>query len=108
MSQVQFEKTRRKSILPQVRSSEASGAGGGPRTKDHLYGIHNLSIAGKHRIQQGNATYDLFLKIVRLCLKCYVPVGLENPHTSFLWMMPGLVKLLRTAATSAVDFCTVR
>ena len=79
--------------------------GGGPRDKDHIYGIPNLSDADKLRVAFGNQTMLVSVDIIRICRALKIPCCLENPSTSYAWLAPPLAQLVTQGHTSISDFC---
>ena len=67
------------------------------RTSDELMGVRGLSEANQRKVDLGNASLSFTIAIIRLCRKHGIPVGLENPRTSILWLAPPLLPLLRAS-----------
>ena len=79
--------------------------GGGPRSKEHIFGIPNLSPADSLRVALGNNTLYFACSIIRLCKKFGAPICLENPATSLVWQVPALDVLNKSSTISVSDFC---
>ena len=77
------------------------------RTHGHVMGRPGLSPADQLRVQQGNASLRFSIRVMRECLKQNIPVGLENPRTSWMWQAPAMARLLRLRGvrTVVVDQC---
>ena len=91
------------------RARRWDGRGPGPLTDDGLYlmGYPDLSPKDIDKIKVGNSLMKISAKIFRCCIQHDVPVALENPHTSRLWLAPLIKHLLHHRATSwgYTDFC---
>ena len=79
--------------------------GGGPRSKEHIYGKHDLSSADQLRVKLGNDTMYFTCRIVRTCLLLKIPCCIENPDTSMAWLAPPLAALVRKGSVSRTDYC---
>ena len=72
-------------------------------------GLHPyVQTQDQARVQLGNNLARFSAQVFRVCLQCTVPVGLENPHTSRLWLIPSFQQLIHN--NSAVkhvitDYC---
>ena len=65
------------------------GKGPGPlRDADHLWGFNWLSGKDLAKVRQGNQLLCFSLRCMRLCEKYRIPYALENPMSSFAWLMP--------------------
>eukprot|EP00959_Pyramimonas_sp_CCMP1952_P242037 5059550-Pyramimonas_sp.AAC.1 len=58
-------------------------------------GVQFLSEAHQHKVDLGNALHMFSIAVIRLRRQHNVPVGLENPRTSIMWLAPPLLPLLR-------------
>ena len=78
------------------------GRGPGPLRSDQLLrGLPNLSEADQARVKTGNILADFSALIFETCEKMGIPVCLENPSTSRLWLLP---RFKRLSAKSSVQF----
>lgn len=91
------------------RARRHDGKGPPPlRSDSQIWGLANLSTQDQARVQLGNNLARFSAQVFRVCLQCTVPVGLENPHTSRLWLIPSFQQLIHN--NSAVkhvitDYC---
>ena len=63
------------------------------RSKEDLWGLPGLRPSEQRAVEQGNAMAQFTISVIRLCIELQIPVGLENPLTSRLWLLPELVQL---------------
>ena len=77
--------------------------GGGPRSRDHIYGKPDLGSADALRVIHGNNTLKFSIKVIRTCVRCGIPAILENPASSMLWLVPAL-QLLKGKRV-LLDYC---
>ena len=63
------------------------------RSDAFLWGLPGLSPSEQRAVEQGNAMAQFTISVIRLCIELQIPVGLENPLTSRLWLLPELVQL---------------
>ena len=91
------------------RARRWDGRGPGPLRDDAagLLGLPNLSGSDQRKVELGNALMRFSAKIFRMCMSLNIPVVLENPHTSRLWLAPPIRHLLHHSQTEyfATDFC---
>ena len=91
------------------RARRNDGRGPGPLRDDHhnLMGFSDLPPHDLEKIRIGNNLMKFSAKVYRCCLRHDVPVALENPHTSRLWLAPPIRHLLQHKGTSSgyTDFC---
>lgn len=91
------------------RARKWDGRGPGPLRDDHegLMGLPNLSDKDQHKVKLGNALMRFSAKIFRICMALDIPVVLENPHTSRIWLSAPIRHLLQHPLTSYdfSDFC---
>ena len=80
--------------------------GGGPRSRQAIFGIPNLSAVDQRRVAAGNATAVASAKFLRAACKARVPRGLENPRNSLLWACPPIAAAVRAGEIRSVDFCS--
>ena len=77
--------------------------GGGPRSKDHIFGKPNLSPADAQRVAIGNNTLHFSLKVIHTSDHCAIPTVLENPASSMMWQVPALIRL--KGKPVLLDYC---
>ena len=91
------------------RARRWDGNGPGPLRDDHefLLGLPGLSHKDQLKVSQGNVLMRFTAKVFRICLKYNIPVALENPHTSRLWLTSPIKHLLYHKQTEwgFTDFC---
>lgn len=91
------------------RARRWDGRGPGPLRDDDcfLMGYHNLSVKDAERVRVGNILMAFSAKIFRICMKLKIPITLENPHTSRLWLARPIQHLLhhRLCDHGFTDFC---
>ena len=69
---------------PPLRSNDPVG----------IYGLPNLSEKDQERVRLGNRLARRAAAIIQLCIKANIPVFLENPASSRLWIFPRIPRLL--------------
>ena len=79
------------------------------RSAAHIVGVPGLQPHDISNIQLGSSTLRPSILIIKTCLSVCVPIYFENPHTSFLWYVPAMAKLLRhsSAVSHVFDFCAL-
>ena len=91
------------------RARRNDGKGPGPLRDDNdfLLGLPGLSDKDQQKVQIGNILMKFTAKIFRICLQRGIPVALENPHTSRLWLTSPIKHLLqhRHVSWGYTDFC---
>lgn len=82
-------------------------SGWGPlRSNNHILGLPNLKPNDQEKVNVGNNTASCTADLIVHGLKHNVPMVLENPATSMLWLCPSLQRCLRTHCTTFnLDFC---
>ena len=58
-----------------------------------LWCLPGLSPSEQRTVEQGNAMAQFTVSVIRLCIELQIPVGLENPLCSRLWLLPELDQL---------------
>ena len=71
-------------------------------------GLPCLSLADQQRIRLGNLTMSTTAKLIRIGRRIGIPIVLENPHSSYLWLAPPIAQLSKHATTVVVDYCRFR
>ena len=66
-------------------------------------GLNGLSLKDQERVKIGNRLARRVIHILKLCKKHGVPIIIENPLTSRLWILPPLLALI-SSCTSDVTF----
>ena len=66
------------------------------RSDKHVWGLpdHELSPKDRVALANSNAGVHVSLKIIEACRAAGVPVAMENPARSFLWIMPEVLSLM--------------
>jgi hypothetical protein len=81
---------------PSLRDGSVSG----------IWGLAGLTPEEQERFRIGNALASWAADLIHMCIKPRVPVVIENPQTSRLWLFPSLAALLSTASCDGiVHFC---
>ena len=82
------------------------GSPGGPlRSRAHPLGLPGLAPGDAAKVAVGNLLARRTAQVIRFCRKRGIPVSLENPTSSRLWIHPAVRRLLPTAVVSRADFC---
>lgn len=91
------------------RARRNDGRGPGPLRDDaqYLYGFPSLCPRDFDKVRLGNCLMRFSARVFRLCLDLQIPVILENPHTSRLWLAPPIKHLLQHGKVDAcfTDYC---
>lgn len=91
------------------RARRNDGRGPGPLRDDTtgLMGLPNLSEKDNSKVAIGNSLMKFSAQVFRLCVLLHIPVALENPHTSRLWLTPQLRHLMthKYCEWGYTDFC---
>ena len=61
---------------------------GGPRSKQHIFGVPELSPGDPMRVGFGNITFRISVRIISKCIQNHTPAFAENPNTSMLVYAP--------------------
>lgn len=91
------------------RARDIPGTGPGPlRSDSHIYGLPHLTGKDLLKVRIGNRMARFSIGILQLCDSMHVPAAMENPHTSRLWLLPGVQQLSvrKSFETSVVDYCS--
>ena len=90
-----------------ARRGPANSSWGPIRSNHFIYGLPNISFKDQQKVKVGNQTMSFSTSTIRLAIHHKVPVFLENPHSSMLWLAPPLVKLIGHPSSRAFlcDFC---
>ena len=77
------------------------------RSNQHPRGLPSLADRDQQTLDRSNAIGDRACALIRLAVARGIPVGEENPRTSFLWDQDNRQDLLAAASDNVVvDFCT--
>lgn len=91
------------------RARRNDNRGPGPLRDDdqYIYGYPWLKQHDMQKVHVGNTLMRFSARIFRYCLNNNIPVTLENPHTSRLWLAPPIRHLVNHKQTEYVhtDFC---
>lgn len=77
---------------PPLRSSDSVG----------IWGLPNLNARDRERVRLGNRLAQRAAAIIRLCVAAKIPVFLENPANSRLWIFPPISNLICHASQISV------
>ena len=84
------------------------GSSWGPiRSAKHIYGFPDLSASDRSKILVGNATMRQSAEFIHACIRAHIPVILENPVASMLWLAPPIRSQLSSNSCQiiSVDQC---
>ncbi len=91
------------------RARRWDGRGPGPLRDDHqfLMGYHDLPPHDLEKIRLGNRLMRFSAKVYRVCLRLSIPVAIENPRTSRLWLASPIKHLVshRGCHVDFHDYC---
>jgi hypothetical protein len=79
--------------------------GGGPRSSAFLMGKPGLTPADARRVDLGNRTLGVSIRLIKRAIALRIPTVLENPSTSMMWMVPKLEKVVSKGESSIIDYC---
>ena len=79
------------------------------RSAAEPYGVEGLTGTALESVLTGNDHAEFALRILKLCIDTGIWYWCENPHTSFLWWLPGFAELgaRERANRFLVDYCTL-
>ncbi len=77
------------------------------RSNEHVLGLPGLSQKDQIKVDIGNCLMKFAVLVLHISLLLEVPMTLENPRTSRLWLCPQVQKLLRRRHVQVqhVEFC---
>ena len=90
------------------RARRADGRGPGPLRDDGdgLYGLPSLAARDQAKVELGNRLLQFTAKVVRCCCSHHVPVLIENPQTSRIWLTREMKQLSASGMhLSTCSFC---
>ena len=90
------------------RARKWDGLGPGPlRDPYNLWGYEWLCDSDKRKVNQGNSLLRFTLRCMTVCEQLGIPYALENPLSSYAWMMPPMKKFCQRfqPAEAVLDFC---
>ena len=58
------------------------------RSRDEPWGFATLTANMEVEVRRGNSHAEFCVELIRLCLQLELPYWLENPDSSFLWLLP--------------------
>jgi hypothetical protein len=71
-----------------------------------IWGFHNMSSKDTERIRIGNKSALWCCRLIRHAIRFNVPIVIENPATSRLWLFPPLMRLiLKSQSDIYCDHC---
>jgi hypothetical protein len=90
-----------------ARHGPANSSWGPIRDNNFIYGLPNVSEKDKQKLRMGNATMRCTAQFIRTCIQNRVPVFLENPAHSMIWMAPEIKKCCTHMSHRSfiTDFC---
>ena len=85
--------------LPRTSFSTArkdDGLGPGPlRDSGYVQGLPYLSANDRQKVETGNRILRVTLRLLTVCEQYRIPYALENPSSSYAWMMPQMQRFVR-------------
>ena len=93
-----------------ARRGKADYSGWPPPLRDDtpsgIYGLLGLNAADRNRVRIGNLLADTVCKFIDLCIEFKVPIVIENPLTSRLWLYPPFASRMQSGCQLVVfDHC---
>jgi len=70
---------------PPLRSDDSKG----------IWGLPGLSVKDADRVRLGNRLVKRCIQVISICAKHGIPVFLENPRNSRIWLIPPLLTGLK-------------
>lgn len=67
-------------------------------------GLPGLSTQDQLRVSTANAIYALVQEVVHICIAAGIIFSVENPASSYMWLIPGFRQLLALDSVAFVDF----
>jgi hypothetical protein len=56
------------------------------------------------KVQKANAIYDFCLRVANLCLNLDIAWSIENPSSSYMWLIAGFIELRQSTKVTANEF----
>lgn len=75
----------------------------GLRSRAHPRGLPNLADKEANLVKEGNSLADFSIRVAAAAALRGIPVVLEQPLTSRLWLTPQMKKLVRDTQSSLID-----
>ena len=75
------------------------------RSHEHIFGLPVLTDKDAAKARTGNIQAAFALMYIRRSLSLGVAGYIENPMNSWLWSLPGFVRILKHPAVRVVDTC---
>ena len=74
---------------------------------EQVMGLPGLSAASQAKVDQGNRMMKFCHSIFLLCRRLRIPIVVENPHSSRLWVSPPFLQIRQWAEAQeyVTDFC---
>ena len=96
--------------LSRLARGKKSGWPAAIRGPNNVWGLplDELSPLDAKTLQTSNSLARVSIALFRVCVECGVPVAMENPFRSYLWLMPeveALWKDVEEAILVPLDFC---
>eukprot|EP00438_Fugacium_kawagutii_P018254 Skav220446 [mRNA] locus=scaffold254:128743:132882:- [translate_table: standard] len=73
------------------------------RSDQQPLGFENLGPADMAKVREGNLWMRFSAQVFNLCMKLHIPVTMENPFRSRIWLCPPMKYLLRRKQCFSVD-----
>ena len=78
--------------------------GHGPRTRQHIWGVPDLSAADVERVENGNAFARFSATAIDAADRAGTITVLEHPYNSLLWMCPPIARLCPSGHSVVLDY----
>ncbi|CAK0826564.1 unnamed protein product [Prorocentrum cordatum] len=75
------------------------------RSDLHVMGLPDLAPRDAEKVRIGNAHMKFSASLFSLCQAVRVPVAIENPHMSRIWLTSQFRRLQRKCRSVVLDFC---
>ena len=88
--------------------SRARDRPGGPprlRTDTEVMGLSSLVPGDLEKVRTGNILMRFAVSLIHVCIDVGVPVAVENPHMSRLWLAPPMIAVSKKMQSVVSDFC---
>jgi len=89
------------------RARDIPGGPGPLRSDEHVMGLPGLQGKNLTKVLLGNKLAVFSAGLFLLCAQLGISCTIENPRTSRLWLMPGMLSCIRSTCSSIsiVDYC---
>ena len=76
-------------------------------TEAGIHGLHELSAKDKARVEEANVLLAHTISLIKTAYNKGIPILMENPKSSRIWLMPNMIQLLGGTDHEIVhvDYC---